>query len=102
MAPLACDGASDPTPNVASGRRLDGGHSCWRAQDPGGPGQPPAGEPSAMAAAPPADLAAQGSMRAPKGLSMGPKIGRGQKTPRNAGAERQPVGRATAPFSVAE
>jgi len=25
MAPLACDGASDPTPNVASGRRLDGG-----------------------------------------------------------------------------
>ena len=27
-ASLACDGASDPTPYVASGRRLDGAGSC--------------------------------------------------------------------------
>src|SRR5262245_38677183 len=49
MAPLACDGASDPTPNVASGRRLDGGPSCWRVQGPGGLGRPLAGQPPAMA-----------------------------------------------------
>jgi hypothetical protein len=28
MPSLACDGASDPTPYVASGRRLDGAGSC--------------------------------------------------------------------------
>src|SRR5262245_55623914 len=52
MPSLACDGASVPTPDVARSRRLEGGPSCWRVQDPEGLGRPLAGHPSVMAARP--------------------------------------------------
>ena len=82
-ASLACDGASDPAPYVASGRRLEGAGSCWSQQSPGGPGQPLAGSRQQWRCAPLAALVAQGPFaRLRKGLKHGPKSGPGQKSPR--------------------
>jgi hypothetical protein len=81
-ASLACDGASDPAPYVASGRRLDGGArvGAFKSRRPGKP---------ADEAAP----AMAGNRRPPNGCMAGgkatatersgwPKSGPGQKSPR--------------------
>ena len=91
-------GRSDPAPNVADGRRLDGGRPCWGDQSPGGLGRPPAGRPPAMAARP---LAAFSGSR-PECPTLQRAMARTKEWPRteiavDAGAGRQPVGRETAP-----
>src|SRR5262245_3038604 len=98
MASRACDGASDPTPNVARGRRLDGGSSCWSVQNPGGLGQPLAGNAVSNVDRTAGRLSGSRSeATAPtRGLAR-TKDWPGTEIAVDAGAERRPVGRETAP-----
>jgi hypothetical protein len=86
---VACraTGRVDPTPHVASGRRLEGGRPCWGGQDPGGLGQPLTGDPSAMAGRPLAALAQGPIARSRKGRAR-TKVWLRTEIAVNAGAER--------------